>query len=134
MAKRGIIGLVAVAFMLLSVGYVFADRTAHKEIALGPERGDKLGWDVPIRYWRCALEPPCSIWVYSDLLWNTDGISTRFTTVDPCTLKYAYVRGHYGTYSQGNPEMRLFVWDDDGTGLPGVVLDSSATTWDTTTD
>ncbi len=40
-----------------------------------------------------------------------------------CTLKVAHI-AMYGTAMVGTPDMRVYLWDDDGFGFPGNKLDS----------
>jgi len=40
-----------------------------------------------------------------------------------CTLQVSSIWMH-GGYILGNPDMRVYLWADDGTGLPGNILDS----------
>jgi hypothetical protein len=57
---------------------------------------------------------------YGDDLFNM-----RFT-VEPnteCTLKVGWIL-MYGGYMTGTPDMRMYLWDDDGFGFPGNKLDS----------
>jgi len=57
---------------------------------------------------------------YGDDLFNT-----RFTVGAGvvCTLKTAYIL-MYGYWMTGTPSMRVYLWDDDGSGFPGARLDS----------
>jgi|GEM_PF-3318872 len=53
-----------------------------------------------------------------------DLFNTRFTVAgNSCTLMVSRIL-LYGPYMTGEPDMRVYVWDDDGMGFPGNVLDS----------
>jgi len=66
---------------------------------------------------------PYFAWVLPDP--DIDLFNTRFT-VEPgfnCTLKVAHVALYEGFFT-GSPGMRVYLWADDGFGLPGALLDS----------
>ncbi len=56
---------------------------------------------------------------------GTDMFQTRFTVTgaSECTLKIAWIL-MYGSFMVGTPDMMVYLWDDDGFGLPGTLLDS----------
>ena len=68
-----------------------------------------------------------AVWVWSiPDAWGDDLMNMRFT-VDAgieCTLKVGWIL-MYGGYATGTPDMRLYLWDDDGFGFPGNKLDSA---------
>ncbi|MEA3297375.1 MAG: hypothetical protein U9R56_05875, partial [candidate division Zixibacteria bacterium] len=65
------------------------------------------------------------VWTIPDA-YGDDLFNTRFT-VDAgllaCTLKVGWIL-MYGGYMEGTPDMRIYLWDDDGYGFPGNKLDS----------
>ena len=67
---------------------------------------------------------PWYIWSIPDA-YGDDLFNTRFTVEDnfECTLKVAYLL-MFGPEMLGTPDMRVYLWDDDGFGFPGTVLDS----------
>ncbi|MBN2227074.1 MAG: VCBS repeat-containing protein [candidate division Zixibacteria bacterium] len=57
---------------------------------------------------------------------NSTHYAMRFSVEsfkEVCTLKVSSIWMH-GGYIVGNPDMRVYLWEDDGMGLPGNVLDS----------
>ncbi|MCH7948684.1 MAG: hypothetical protein IIC66_12890, partial [candidate division Zixibacteria bacterium] len=64
------------------------------------------------------------IWSIPDP-YGDDLFNTRFTVEAnyECTLKTARVL-FYGPSMTGTPDARIYLWDDDGFGFPGTVLDS----------
>lgn len=70
------------------------------------------------------------IWSLPD---NFDAVATRFTVdrVQPCTLKagQAPLLTLPG-YMYGTPDVRMFLFEDDGAGLPGNKLDSVTVLYD----
>jgi hypothetical protein len=57
--------------------------------------------------------------------YDDDFYNTRFT-VDAgvaCTLKVAWL-ALYAGFMEGDPDLRVYLWDDDGSGFPGAKLDS----------
>lgn len=71
-----------------------------------------------------ALFGPAYIWSLPDA-YGDDLFNTRFTveTNFECTLKVAWLLMH-GALMEGAADMRVYLWDDDGFGFPGIVLDS----------
>ena len=71
-----------------------------------------------------ALFGPAYIWSLPDA-YGDDLFNTRFTveTNFECTLKVAWLLMH-GALMEGTADMRVYLWDDDGFGFPGTVLDS----------
>ncbi len=67
-----------------------------------------------------------SVWVWSiPDAWGDDLFNMRFTVeVDvECTLKVGWIL-MYGGWTTGTPDMRIYLWDDDGFGFPYNKLDS----------
>jgi hypothetical protein len=58
-------------------------------------------------------------------VYGTDLHNMRFTVEDGyrCTLMVAHLL-MYAYYQTGTPDMRVYLWDDDGFGFPGNKLDS----------
>ena len=63
-------------------------------------------------------------WTIPDA-YNDDLFNMRFTSESnfDCTLKVAHFL-MYGPAMVGAPDMRVYLWDDDGFGFPGTKLDS----------
>ena len=63
-------------------------------------------------------------WTIPDA-YGDDLFNNRFTSESnfDCTLKVAWLL-MYGTAMTGTPDMRVYLWDDDGFGFPGAKLDS----------
>ena len=68
--------------------------------------------------------PQAFYWTIPDA-YGDDLFNTRFTVEDnfECTLKVAWILS-YDAQMTGSPDMRVYLWDDDGFGFPGSVLDS----------
>lgn len=65
------------------------------------------------------------VWTIPDA-YGDDLFNTRFTVdegLQECTLKVSWLL-MYGGYTAGTPDMRIYLWDDDGFGFPGNKLDS----------
>ncbi len=63
------------------------------------------------------------VWTIPDA-YGDDLFNMRFSTGGlECTLKVGYIL-MYGGYMEGTPDMRIYLWDDDGWGFPGNKLDS----------
>ena len=65
------------------------------------------------------------VWPTPDA-YGDDFRNMRFTvdfTLEACTLKTAWIL-MYGGYTTGTPDMRVYLWDDDGFGFPNNKLDS----------
>ncbi len=67
---------------------------------------------------------PAFFWTIPDAF-GDDLFNTRFTVADnfECTLKVAHLL-MYLPEVVGTPDLRVYLWDDDGFGFPGTVLDS----------
>jgi len=68
--------------------------------------------------------PGAYFWTIPDAF-GDDLFNTRFTVEAGfnCTLKVAYF-AVYGPAMTGTPDMRVYLWADDGFGFPGALLDS----------
>lgn len=67
-----------------------------------------------------------SVWVWSNPdTYGDDLFNMRFTVEEgiQCTLKVGWIL-MYGGYMTGTPDMRIYLWDDNGFGFPGNKLDS----------
>ena len=64
------------------------------------------------------------VWSIPDA-YGDDLFNTRFTVDEgvECTLKVGWIL-MWGSYMAGTPDMRVYLWDDDGFGFPGNKLDS----------
>lgn len=67
---------------------------------------------------------PYYFWSIPDAF-GDDLFNMRFTVEDgyDCTLKVAHIL-MYGDVMVGTPDMRIYLWDDNGFGFPGNKLDS----------
>jgi len=64
------------------------------------------------------------VWTIPDS-YGDDLFNTRFTVDEGviCSLKVGWLL-MYGGYTAGTPDLRIYLWDDDGFGFPGNKLDS----------
>ena len=77
-------------------------------------------------------------WTIPDA-YGDDLFNMRFTSDAgyDCTLKVAHLLMYGGAFSSGanamtgDPDMRVYLWDDDGFGFPGNKLDSVTIPWST---
>ncbi len=82
----------------------------------------------PSSIYFCDLQdysgPGAFFWTIPDAF-GDDLFNSRFTVEAnfECTLKAAYL-AMYGPAMTGTPDMRVYLWADDGFGFPGAVLDS----------
>ncbi|MEE8149229.1 MAG: hypothetical protein V3T75_02135, partial [candidate division Zixibacteria bacterium] len=83
---------------------------------------------LPSQSYFCDMQayagPPTLYWTIPDA-YGDDLFNTRFTVEDnfECTLKVGWILS-YEPEMTGSPDMRVYLWDDDGFGFPGSVLDS----------
>ncbi len=83
---------------------------------------------LPSQSYFCDMQayagPQAFYWTIPDDF-GDDLFNTRFTVEDnfECTLKVGWILS-YAPQMTGSPDMRVYLWDDDGFGFPGSVLDS----------
>jgi hypothetical protein len=74
------------------------------------------------------VEAPCTDQSYIGALayfWDgVDGAATRFTSVGSCTLMTFYLDFYSGGVNPAAAGLMVYVWNDDGFGLPGSVVTS----------
>ena len=90
---------------------------------------DVTGASLPSQLYFCdfqgyAISGPAFVWDIPDP-YGDDLMNQRFTVEDnfECTLKVAHFL-MYAPNTVGTPDMRVYLWDDDGFGFPGSLLDS----------
>jgi hypothetical protein len=117
-------GILAVLAMVLSPGAIGDKKVVpRKQIAAPgdiPSRAPSSRACTTLAY--CVNE--YYFWTIPDA-YGDDFFNMRFTVPpgEVCTLTYSRIR-MYGSEMKGTPDMRIYLWDDDGFGFPGNKLDS----------
>ena len=125
-------GLVA-TFILISLLIVSQTQGATRPIDVEAQAIDIPGGlpTLPTPRYECGYlyyydDTASPVWAWSiPGNYDDDFYNTRFTVEAgvACTLKVAWLLLYSG-FMEGDPDLRVYLWDDDGSGFPGTKLDS----------